>query len=258
MTTKLPIIDPEFRDLVPPLSTEERTQLEQNIISRRKCLDAIILWDGIIIDSHNRYEICMKHEIEFQIKEMSFPSREDVMVWILNNQLGRRNLNSAMRIEMALLKEEMLREKAKKNHSLNGGDKVTNRAALTKMTKTDMKTINVREKLAAEANIGEGTLLRYKQIKNSGDPDLLAKVQSGELTIGAAHKQLEKKNLSKEIFWRLRRVDDGLKFIAKYLPPDDNQPICQEIRRRLRDLYQLQQKLITKLKERKAHGKSKN
>ncbi|MCL2361375.1 MAG: hypothetical protein FWC73_06140 [Defluviitaleaceae bacterium] len=163
-----------------------------------------------------------------------------VMVWILNNQLARRNLNSAMRIEMALLKEEMLREKAKKNYSLNGGDKVTNRAALTKMTKPETETINVREKLAAEANIGEGTLLRYKQIKNSGDPDLLAKVQSGELTIGAAYKQLEKKNLSKETFWRLRRVDDGLKFIAKYLPPDDDQPVCQELRRRLRDLYQLQ------------------
>ena len=98
----LPQIDPELKSLIPPLSIEERIQLEQNILQARKCRDAIVLWQGIIIDGHNRYEICVKHGIEFEIIELPLPSREAAMVWILDNQLGRRNLHAAAKIELAL------------------------------------------------------------------------------------------------------------------------------------------------------------
>ena len=62
----LPNIDPEFKGLIPPLQADEREQLEQNILQACKCHDAIVLWDGKIIDGHNRYEICVKHGIEFE------------------------------------------------------------------------------------------------------------------------------------------------------------------------------------------------
>jgi len=42
----------------------------------------------------------------------------------LANQLGRRNLADAMRIEAALLKAGMLRKKAQKNQKKAGGDKI--------------------------------------------------------------------------------------------------------------------------------------
>ena len=118
-----PRVDPEFKAIIPPLLAEEREQLESNLLTSRKCRDAIILWDGVIIDGHNRFELCMKHGIEFKIEEMPFSSREEARLWIIENQLGRRNLTDAARIELALTKAEMLKEQAKLNQSLAGQER---------------------------------------------------------------------------------------------------------------------------------------
>jgi anti-sigma-K factor RskA len=102
----LPIIDPEFKGLIQPLSADERQQLEHNITTEGECREAIILWGKIIVDWHNRYEICTRHGIEFGIREMEFESRDAAKIWILNEQLGRRNLHEAARIEIVLKKAE--------------------------------------------------------------------------------------------------------------------------------------------------------
>lgn len=84
-------IDPEFKALIPPLAPEEYAQLEANIL-QDGCRDPLVLWDGIIIDGHNRYEICTKHGIGFEKINKTFADRESVMDWMDANQLGRRNL----------------------------------------------------------------------------------------------------------------------------------------------------------------------
>ena len=89
-------IDPEFKKLIPPLRPEEYAQLEANI-KREGCRDPLVLWkrgecDYVLIDGHNRYEICEAHGIQYAVKEMEFTDRDAVMDWIDKNQLGRRNL----------------------------------------------------------------------------------------------------------------------------------------------------------------------
>jgi len=84
-------IDPLFKNLIRPLHKDEYEQLEDNLI-RDGCLDPIIVWEGTIIDGHNRYEICTKHKIPFAIERIHFKSADDAIVWICNHQLGRRNL----------------------------------------------------------------------------------------------------------------------------------------------------------------------
>lgn len=86
-------IDPEFKALIPPLAPDEYAQLEANIRAEG-CRDPLVLWDGIIIDGHNRYEICTKHGIGFECIRKQFESREDAMDWMDKNQLGRRNLTA--------------------------------------------------------------------------------------------------------------------------------------------------------------------
>ncbi len=90
------VIDPEFKRLIPPLRPEEYAQLESNI-KREGCRDPLVLWkrgecDYVLIDGHNRFEICGEHDIPYSIKEMTFSDRDAVMDWIDKNQLGRRNL----------------------------------------------------------------------------------------------------------------------------------------------------------------------
>ena len=55
-------IEPQFKNLIRPLQRKEYLQLEQNILSEG-CRDPIILWNGVIVDGHNRYEICMRHQM---------------------------------------------------------------------------------------------------------------------------------------------------------------------------------------------------
>ena len=64
-------VDPEFRDLIPPLNEEELKLLEESLVADG-CESPLIVWNGVIVDGHNRYAICRKHEIPFAIQEKNF------------------------------------------------------------------------------------------------------------------------------------------------------------------------------------------
>ena len=88
--------DEEFKHLIRPLLRKEYLQLEQNILADG-CRDPIVVWHDIIVDGHNRYEICMRHGIPFDTKDMEFECREAAIAWICANQLGRRNITEETR-----------------------------------------------------------------------------------------------------------------------------------------------------------------
>ena len=86
-------IDPEFKGKIPPLREEELKQLEENILADGVVINPLIVWDGVIVDGHNRYRILQKHpEIQFTTYEKQFSDRYAAIAWICKNQLGRRNL----------------------------------------------------------------------------------------------------------------------------------------------------------------------
>jgi len=232
MTNKL-TVDKEFMQLIPPLQEEEYQQLKQNILSKRKCLNAIILWDGIIIDGHNRFYICIEHGIEFEVKDMHFDSREDAKLWILENQLGRRNLTDAARIELAMAKSELLRAKAKERQSLAGGDKFGNEALLAKSSLATEDRINVRKSVAGEANISERTVSTYKQIKEQGSPELLEAVKNGKLKIGTAYRLLPK-----ELEKQLKEAEEMVRYIKKHLPLVKGKEMKAELNEQFSNLAQ--------------------
>ena len=86
-------IDPEFKAQIPPLTQEERKQLEENILAEGELLAPILVWNGAIVDGHNRYEILQSHpEIPCSVRNLELETRDEVLVWICKHQLGRRNL----------------------------------------------------------------------------------------------------------------------------------------------------------------------
>ncbi len=101
------IILDELRDLIPPLQAEESNQLEKNILAEG-CREALLIWQTtadvldtnskqtsavyILVDGHNRYGICLKHKLNFKIHLISFDSLKEVRDYMIDNQLGRRNL----------------------------------------------------------------------------------------------------------------------------------------------------------------------
>jgi len=95
---------PELEDLIPPLLADEFSQLETNIL-KEGCREALLIWEVdqsegtiekgqyILVDGHNRFRICTKHQLDFRIHLISFPRLTEVKDYMIDNQLGRRNLS---------------------------------------------------------------------------------------------------------------------------------------------------------------------
>ena len=107
-------IHPEFQKLIHPLVKEELNELEAGI-KKNGCLDPIKVWKGYIVDGHHRHQICEKHGISFEVLDMNFDDEWAVKLWMVNNQLGRRNLTDAARIEYASVRTDIILGIAQQN-----------------------------------------------------------------------------------------------------------------------------------------------
>lgn len=86
-------IDPEISNLCRSLTEAEKEGLEQDL-RERGCLDSLKLWEGVLIDGHNRHEICARLGIEARCEDVpGIESRQEAINWVISNQLGRRNLS---------------------------------------------------------------------------------------------------------------------------------------------------------------------
>jgi hypothetical protein len=81
--------------------------------------DPLKVWNGTLIDGHNRYTIAQKHNLSFSTVEMQFKSRDDAVIWIIKNQFGRRNLTIYDRSLLALKLKPVIAEKARENSLAN-------------------------------------------------------------------------------------------------------------------------------------------
>ena len=121
-------IDNEFKSLIPPLTQEEYKGLEESLL-KEGCRDALVLWGDTLIDGHNRYEICTRHNIPFTTVKKDFENRDSVILWMIDTQFSRRNLSAPDRILLAQKKapilERMAREKQLKTLKQNA-DRVVN------------------------------------------------------------------------------------------------------------------------------------
>lgn len=91
-------INPEFEKLIPPLTDEEFDFLKKDILSAGEIYMPIFVWNGFIVDGHHRFKVLAEHKyIKFRIIEKDFENQNEVISWICNNQLGRRNLTSENR-----------------------------------------------------------------------------------------------------------------------------------------------------------------
>jgi len=165
-------INQSFKDLIPPLTSDELQGLTKSLQTHGHCRETLKIWKGTIIDGHNRYAICQEYGIPFTTQEMRFASKKDAELWIIKNQLGRRNLTNAARIKLALRKEALLREKARKNRSGHQNN-----------------PINVRKAIASEAGVSERTVYKYMKICELGTPEIMRRVESGEDTISKAYRE---------------------------------------------------------------------
>jgi len=145
-------IKEEFKKLIPPLTPDEYKQLETNCI-QEGIRDAIITWNGYIIDGHNRYKIAQDWSLSFKSIEKTFESEFDVVEWMLVNQLGRRNITPEQKDYLIGKKYE--NEKQRQGRPQNNEDK--------------MSPLRTSEKLAQEFDISDKQVKRNEQFAKGID-----------------------------------------------------------------------------------------
>ena len=110
-------VNPKFEQIIPPLTADEFSQLEENILKLGRITDPIQVWHGVIVDGHHRHKILQKHpEIEYSTFEMEFECEEEAIAWICSSQLGRRNITEIHR-------DYLLGKRYSVEKDLHGGDR---------------------------------------------------------------------------------------------------------------------------------------
>lgn len=168
----------EVREYIIPLSDEELFQLEKNLLSEG-CREPLTVWQKnpnqlVLIDGHNRYKICEKHNIPFKLREVSFKDLDEVKLWMVENQMGRRNLTPDQMSYYRGLKYLALKKQ-------KGGYK-----NVKSKGQSDTSTSEI---LAAQFNVSESTVKRDAkfaqglEIVAASNPRLKMKILTGEAKV---------------------------------------------------------------------------
>ena len=178
-STKLDLkVDPELRDLIPPLTDGEYASLKESI-EKDGCREPLTIWKGqdIILDGHNRYEICRDLQVPFNTIEIELPDINAAKIWMIKNQKGRRNLAESQWAMLAVKLEALYAEEAKgrmgsrRDLGLSLGQGEFGRSA---------------EKAAKDMGVSHQTVSFAKQVSNRGIPDLVKLVESGYASVSSA------------------------------------------------------------------------
>jgi N6-adenosine-specific RNA methylase IME4 len=195
-------IKEEFKKLIPALTAEEFKQLEQN------CLDEgirekIITWNGFIIDGHNRYEIATRWNLEYETEAKRFKDENEVKLWMIDNQNGRRNLTDGWKYKLQQIKKEILLLKGKEKYEDTVG-RPSKEKSLS-IVDNDLPKHNTREIIAKTLNWSTGKVAMADIVFKKATPELEEKVLNNEVTINQAYQDIKKEEKKTE---RLNQIEE--------------------------------------------------
>lgn len=195
------VVDREIRALVPPLWPDERVQLEESLLAEG-CREALVVWDtgkakGILLDGHHRYEMCRRHKLPYRVHHIKMDSRDAAKVWVLENQLGRRNLNVAQRVELALKLKPLLRAQTRESQRTStGGSRpqlIPELGEAEHPRRAAPPFRRVDKEIAKIAGVSHGTVQKTERVLAEADEETKAKLRRGETTINREYSRLHAK-----------------------------------------------------------------
>ena len=193
-------ISPKFEKALPPLQEAELSQLREKLLTEG-CRDALVVFHGTLIDGHSRYRICHECGIPFAITELEREDEEEAYLWVVENQLGRRNVSDFAKCELVLHLEPKLREEAKRRQGWrkNEADLPQNSAErgekggdLPQKSAERDRQKETREILSKMAGVSRDTLTKVKKLLESAPSETLEQLRTGDLSVNKAYTLLFK------------------------------------------------------------------
>lgn len=205
-------LNKDFTNLISPYSKKEYLSLEEMLLAEG-CIEPIVTWNGCIIDGLTRYEICLRHDLPYKVKEMNFSCKEAAIAFVCKKQLLRKDLTFETRkflIGMQYEAEKYLNSTRSRHYTpWRGTDAALN---LDGVDYTESPTRHTTaQRLADENHVTHATIQKYaiytKALLSIGAkyPEVLPKILAGRLKL--PHQRVVE--LSKLSATELRRADFG-------------------------------------------------
>ena len=185
-TERTPTVLPEMAELLPPLTGEQFSALEADILKNGCYSPVIVNEDMVVIDGHNRQRLCEQHGLPYQMAVFSFEDMLEAKQWALDTQKGRRNLDKWELGKIALRLKPDIEARAKANQSAAGGDK-SEQGALFVNSQKALSPVNTTQELADAVGIGHQTMSRVMQIDEHAPPAVKDALDSGDLSINQGY-----------------------------------------------------------------------
>lgn len=192
------IVNEELKAYIDPLTPEEYESLERSILAEG-CRDALVLWNDLLVDGHNRYAICQAHGLPFQtLQSTRFKTLEDVHLWMIDQHLGRRSVSDFQRGVLALRKRQIVAERraraqtspAQESTAPDGHTGADTPPWDDDATPAGMPTagqpLASREDMAKVARLSNSQMVMIEKIHKQATPEVVAAVKSGAISINAA------------------------------------------------------------------------
>lgn len=216
-------VDKEFQEKIPPLTEAEFEQLKENILSAGEVYEPIAIWNGVIVDGHNRWKIILEHpEIRYRVKEMQFADRWAAFEWMYKNQLGRRNLTEKQ-------KDYMIGKMYEARKNSVGAPK--GNANAEKQNGQNVQIVSRREQQDGTAGqIGKEVGLDSRTVRRAGkfaqgvdalkavSPEAAEKVLQGEANVTKGMIQDLPSKSEKEIKAVAKAIESGANLKAAHFP----------------------------------------
>jgi hypothetical protein len=102
----------DYVHLMPPVMASEYERLKRSIKEEgRLLLPVVVNQDNVVQDGHHRLQACQELDIPISIYKIDFTGRPlDEMMYVVNVNLYRRNLNDFQRAEVGIRVEELRRK----------------------------------------------------------------------------------------------------------------------------------------------------
>jgi N6-adenosine-specific RNA methylase IME4 len=186
-------IDKEFAALIPPLTAEELAGLEENLL-RDGIRDSLVAWQGkgILLDGHNRFTLAKKHDLAYRVKCLEFKTRDEAKLWIIKNQVGRRNLSESQRAMCAARLANLTRGNPTGANQHEGGN-------------TPIGGIPQGD-AAAMFNVSERSVSRAKAVLDHGTPEIIAAVTADEVAVSKAYADVTRETKRAKLKAKLKAV----------------------------------------------------
>ena len=205
-----------MEQLLPPLSGEQFSSLESDILENGCYAPVIVNEDMTVIDGHNRLRICEKHGLPYKMLVFSFADLLEAKQWALDTQKGHRNLGKWELGQIALRLKPDIEARAKANQSAAGGDK-SGKGALSVNSPKALQHIDTRKELAQAVGIGEQAMGRIAQLTENAPQSLKNALENKELSINRG--------------WRILKA-------VQQLPPEERESAAAEMLSAVREIDQ--------------------